>query len=99
VPKPSRAASRKPAPTTAAGPAPRSGVPTTGKIVSMSFGARHGFIRVANHPTVFFHRSDVRQGTSFSDLAVGDTVHFELLEDAVSGPRALHVERRRRPTR
>jgi len=59
-------------------------------------GQGHGFIRLANHREVFFHRSDVREGTSFNDFAVGDAVQFELFDDAVSGPRALEVERRRR---
>jgi cold shock CspA family protein len=57
-------------------------------------GHGHGFIRLANHRDVFFHRSDVREGTSFNDLAVGDAVRFEFFDDAVSGPRALAVERR-----
>jgi cold shock CspA family protein len=35
------------------------------------------------------------EGTAFQDLAVGDRVTFELLEDAISGPRALRVERPR----
>lgn len=83
----------------ASGPAPRRGVPRTGRIVSLLLGPAHGFIRLASHRNVFFHRSDVREGTRFSDLAVGDTVRFELFEDAVSGPRALQVERRRRTDR
>ena len=68
----------------------------TGKIISLLFGSAHGFIRLPTHRSVFFHRSDLREGTSFNDLAVGDTVRFDLFEDAVSGPRALQVERRRR---
>jgi len=31
------------------------------------------------------------EGTSFNDFAVGDTVGFDLLEDDVSGPRAVQV--------
>jgi cold shock CspA family protein len=46
---------------------------------------------------VFFHRSDLLEGTAFNALAIGDRVTFELLEDRVSGPRALRVERRRPP--
>jgi cold shock CspA family protein len=71
------------------------GIPGTGRIVTLFFGQGHGFIRMANGRDVFFHRSDVREGASFNELAVGDTVRFELLEDNVSGARALQVEPRR----
>ena len=74
----------------------RRGAPSTGRIVTLFVGQGHGFIRLANHRDVFFHRSDVRDGTSFNDFAVGDVVRFELCDDAVSGPRALEVEHRRR---
>lgn len=46
---------------------------------------------------IFFHRGDIHEGTSFNDFAVGDGVTFELLEDRISGPRALDI--RRRPSR
>ena len=62
--------------------------------MTLFVGQGHGFIR-ANGRDVFFHRSDVREGTSFNDLTVGDPVSFELLDDHVSGPRGLRVERRR----
>ena len=52
-------------------------------IVTLFIGQGHGFIRLASHRNVFFHRSDVRDGTSFSDLAEGQSVRFELLEDEV----------------
>ena len=61
--------------------------------MTLFIGQGHGFIRLANDREVFFHRSDVREGTSFNDLAVGDRVRVELFEDAVSGARALSVER------
>jgi hypothetical protein len=38
----------------------------------------------------------VREGTSFNDFAVNDPVTFELIEDDVSGARALRVTRRSR---
>src|SRR5215467_5178006 len=76
-------------------PAERRGTPSSGRIVVLFVGQGHGFIRLTNDREVFFHRSDVREGTSFNDLAVGDDVSFELLEDQVSGPRGLRVERRR----
>jgi cold shock CspA family protein len=64
--------------------------------VTLFVGQGHGFIRLGSDRDVFFHRSDVREGMSFNDLAVGDTVRFDLLEDDVSGPRAIQVTRRRR---
>ena len=76
-------------------PAERRGTPSSGRIATLFIGQGHGFIRLANGREVFFHRSDMREGVSFNAFAVGDTVTFELLEDSVSGPRALHVEPRR----
>lgn len=64
--------------------------------MTLFIGQGHGFIRLANDREVFFHRSDVQEGTSFNDFAVGDTVRFDLLEDNVSGPRAVRVMRRSR---
>jgi cold shock CspA family protein len=74
----------------------RRGTPKTGRIVTLFIGQGHGFIRLADDREVFFHRSDVSEGTSFNDFAAGDTVRFDLLEDDVSGPRAVQVERPRR---
>lgn len=74
----------------------RRGTPATGRIVTLFIGQGHGFIRLANNREVFFHRSDLREGVSFNDFAVGDTVRFDLLEDDVSGPRAIQVARRPR---
>ncbi len=75
-------------------PPERRGVSKTGRIVTLFIGHGHGFIRLADDREVFFHRSDVREGTSFNAFAVGDAVKFELLEDDVSGPRAVLVELR-----
>jgi len=77
-------------------PPERLGVPRTGRIATLFIGQGHGFIRLANDRSVFFHRSDVREGASFNDFAVGDLVRFDLLDDDVSGPRAVQVERRPR---
>jgi cold shock CspA family protein len=60
--------------------------------LSLFAGKGHGFIRLATDREVFFHRSDMNAGTPFNRLAVGDAVTFELLEDAVSGPRAILVK-------
>lgn len=57
-------------------------------------GQGHGFIRLADRRSVFFHRSDLQEGTRFGDLTLGEILTFELLDDPISGPRALRVERR-----
>jgi cold shock CspA family protein len=71
------------------------GVPTSGRVSKMMFGQGHGFIRLKQGRDVYFHRSDMQEGNAFNDLEVDDAVTFELLEDAVSGARALRV----RPTK
>jgi len=78
-------------------PPERRGVASTGAIVELRTGQGHGFIRLADGRDIYFHRSDLEDGTSFNDFAVGQPVTFELLEDRVSGARALRVKRRRRP--
>jgi len=72
----------------------RRGISTIGRIVKLLVGQGHGFIRMLNDREIYFHRSDVRDRASFNELVVGDAVAFELLEDAVSGARALRVRRR-----
>ena len=78
-------------------PPERRGVASTGRIVKLQIGQGHGFIRLADGRDIYFHRSDLEEGTSFNDFAIGDAVTFELLEDAVSGARALRAKPRRRP--
>jgi cold shock CspA family protein len=68
----------------------------TGRISSLLVGQGHGRIRCHDSLTIFFHRADLKKGTAFNDLQVGDDVAFEVLDDRVSGPRALHVRRPRR---
>jgi len=69
------------------------GRPTTGRIARILYGQSHGFIRVDDRRDVFFHRKDVSGGT-FNELALDDSVEFELIEDALTGPRAVRVTRR-----
>jgi hypothetical protein len=71
----------------------RRGVPATGRIVKLFIGQGHGFIRLADECEIYFHRGDLEDGTSINDLTIGDTVAFEHVGDAVSGPRALRVRR------
>jgi cold shock CspA family protein len=73
----------------------RTGPPRSGRIVTLVLGQGHGFIRLSDRRDVFFHKSDVCDGTRFSDLAVGQILTFELYEDPISGPRALRLGRRR----
>ena len=66
----------------------------SGRLVKLFVGQGHGFIRLADDREIYFHRADLQEGTPFNDLRVGDAVKFELLEDTVSGARALRVRRR-----
>jgi cold shock CspA family protein len=77
-------------------PAERRGAVSTGRIAKLLIGQSHGFIRLADGREVYFHRSDLEEGTSFNDFSIGDVVMFELLEDAVSGARAVRVKGRPR---
>ncbi len=71
--------------------------PSTGTIVRLLVGQAHGFIRVRNGPVIFFHRADLRDATTFNTLNVGDLVAFELVDDQLSGARAIRVAPARRP--
>ena len=64
--------------------------------MKLLIGQSHGFIRLEESREVYFHRGDLAEGTSFNDFTIGDVVSFELLEDSVSGARAVRVRRRRR---
>ena len=97
VTQPSRPAGRQAAPDRPAGPAERRGTASTGRIVKLLIGQGYGFIRMATGREIYFHRSDLEEGISFNDFAPGDSVSFELLEDDVSGARALKVKQRGRP--
>ena len=71
---------------------PATGRPETGRIVRIVTGQNHGFIRDARGREIFFHRSDLTEGL-FNRLVEGDDVMFELIEDRLSGPRAIHVKK------
>jgi cold shock CspA family protein len=75
-------------------PAGPSGTVSKGCISKLLVGQGHGFIRLTNRRQVFFHRRDLRAGTSFNELAVGDPVTFELIDDPISGARAVSVQYR-----
>ena len=76
-------------------PAELRGTPVTGRISKIMTGQGHGFVRLSNDRDVYFHRADLKDGTAFNTLAVGDVVMFELFEDRVSGARAVQMTRRR----
>jgi cold shock CspA family protein len=70
--------------------------PSTGRIVRLLVGQSYGFIRVRNGRTIFFHRSDLHDAATFNTLRVGDLVAFELVDDQLSGARAIRVAPARR---
>jgi cold shock CspA family protein len=84
--------SKRAAPVAKVGGKPKeSGRAASGTILRIVRGQNHGFIRAADGREVFFHRADVT-GT-FIDLEIGDTVACELIEDRVSGVRAVSVRK------
>lgn len=66
------------------------GLPTTGRVARILYGQGFGFIRIDERRDVFFHRKDVFGG-GFNELSVDDNVALELIEDALTGPRAVRV--------
>jgi len=66
------------------------GRPTTGRVTRILYGQGFGFIHADGRRDVFFHRKDV-VGGAFNALAVDDDVVLELIEDALTGPRAVRV--------
>ena len=75
-------------------PAGPRAVPASGRIIALTIGQGTGFIRVGADDRVFFHRSDVQEGSSINDFEPGDVVDFDLVADPVSGARALRVRPR-----
>ena len=68
------------------------GTRTIGKIVRILYGQSYGLIRIQDRRDVFFHRKDAR-ASLFNALEAGDRVVFELIEDPLTGPRAIRVSR------
>lgn len=62
----------------------------TGRIARLTSGQGQGYIRYKDGRSVFFDRRDLVD-LKFNDLAVGDAVVFELIEDKYSGPRGMQV--------
>jgi len=69
------------------------GAAAAGRITRIFIGQMYGFIRVRTGREVFFHRADLQDVTTFNSLQVGDHVTFGLIDDPVSGARAVRVIR------
>ena len=67
-----------------------SGRETSGRVTQLSRARLCGVIRARDGQSVFFHRSDLL-GLRYADLEVGASVLFELVADAISGPRAVRI--------
>lgn len=63
---------------------------TSGRVTQLQRGRLCGVIRARDGQSVFFHRSDLI-GLKYNDMVVGTAVRFELVADAISGPRAVRV--------
>ena len=61
-----------------------------GRITRLLRGRACGFIRASDGQAVFFHAHDI-EGAKYSDVEVHGAVDFDLIEDLVSGPRAVRV--------
>lgn len=77
---------------------PVKGLPMNGKIAELSRGRSCGVIRSGDGKNVFFHGRDL-EGAKYNDLVVGGSVSFELVDDRVSGPRALRIQVTRKAKR
>jgi cold shock CspA family protein len=68
------------------------GRPMTGRVHRILHGQGHGFIRARDSRLLFFHRHDVATGL-FNRLVARDRVAFEVIENALVGPRAVKIHR------
>lgn len=74
-------------------PVERHALPASGRILALTVGQGTGFIEAGAGSKVFFHRTNLQPPTSINDLELGDAVEFDLVDDAVSGARAVRVRR------
>jgi cold shock CspA family protein len=70
----------------------------TGRITQVIRSRACGFIRAESGQNVFFHASDLHK-VKLADLDDRLVVRFDLVPDAVSGPRAARVQLDRRARR
>lgn len=64
-----------------------------GHIARLCIGQGCGSIRMTDGRDIWFHRGDMDERAAFNRFVVGDSVMFDLLEDRISGARALRVRR------
>lgn len=76
----------------------RRGPLTKGRVTQLSYGRLCGVIQAADGRRVFFHGRDL-DSARYNDLAIGDPVSFELIDDPTSGARAARVQVPRASTR
>jgi len=70
----------------------------TGRIIQVIRSRACGFIRAESGQSVFFHASDLHR-VKLADLDDRLAVRFDMVHDAVSGPRATKVQLDRRTRR
>lgn len=61
-----------------------------GRITHLTHGRLCGLIRAKDGLSIFFHGRDL-SGVRYNDLEVGCGVTFELIDDPISGPRAVQI--------
>jgi cold shock CspA family protein len=68
----------------------RRGRPAAGRVKELLRGRLCGTIRAKDGLNVFFHARDLDVG-KYNDVEVGASVSFEIIDDKISGPRAVKV--------
>ena len=62
----------------------------SGRITDLMHGRLCGVIRASTGLHVFFHGRDLNS-VRYNDLEIGRSVTFELIDDPISGPRAVRI--------
>jgi cold shock protein len=62
----------------------------TGRVIQVVRSRSCGFIRASDGQDVFFHASEL-EGVKLDGLEDGERVRFDMIRDAISGPRATRV--------
>jgi cold shock CspA family protein len=91
MPRPSRLPAFTRAHAVVPAPGDTPGPRMTGRITKVVRSRACGFIRMPDGQDVFFHASDLDQ-IALEDLDEQLIVQFHLVADAISGPRAAHVQ-------
>jgi cold shock CspA family protein len=72
-------------------PASTAAARASGRIVKLLVGQSYGYVRLTDGRDIYFHRADLAERSGFNALRVGDRVTFELLDDRISGARAVRL--------